>query len=260
MLRFWVEYSGIGIAPEKRANLFEAFTQADESMTHQYGGTGLGLAISRQLVHLMGGEIGIDSKEGCGSTFWFTSKLSILFPKSIDDTSCAKFSGKRVLVVEGSELCRRWFKVMLPSWGVRPKVVTNAKQAAECWAQEKFHAFLVDTTLPQGFEKLCAQMDASIAVAAVPRIGLYPRAKTAHTHQSKWFVDSVFKPVKADHLRSLLGRIFSAQKPAEYGTGSGNNSKHVLIVDNNLIFPMLLSKVLERNKIRVSTLNSCTAA
>lgn len=260
MLRFSIEDSGIGVSPEKQANLFEAFMQVDGSMTRQYGGTGLGLAISRRLADLMGGKIGIDSEKGRGSTFWFTAKLSSYLPKNKNSASCAEFNGRRILVVENSELNRRWFEVMLPAWGLQLQVVANGTQAAECWAEETFDAILIDTTLPEDFEKLCAQMDASKAVASVPRLGLYPMAQAGHMHQSKWFVDSFSKPIKADHLRSFLRQIFSAPAIAKYGTGFGENSKHVVLVDNHMIFSELLGRVLEKNKIRVSVVNNHTTA
>ncbi|TAJ33468.1 MAG: response regulator [Nitrospirae bacterium] len=131
-VRFEVRDSGIGIAPEAQARLFQPFSQVDGSNTRKYGGTGLGLAICRQLVHLMGGEIGVESRPGQGSTFWFTIRqLRQAEPPAAPSASRADLRGLRVCLVGVHETNRAILMSHFQDWGVRSVSLKDVPQALE---------------------------------------------------------------------------------------------------------------------------------
>lgn len=117
VIRFAVKDTGIGIPADKICTLFQPFTQVDSSTTRKHGGTGLGLSISKQLVKVMGGQIGVESKEGKGSTFWFTLPLNKQKIEVGKETETHMgLAGRRVLVVDGNSTNRRIVCNMLQSW------------------------------------------------------------------------------------------------------------------------------------------------
>jgi signal transduction histidine kinase/DNA-binding response OmpR family regulator len=128
--RFEVRDTGIGIAAEAIPKLFTAFSQADASTTRNFGGTGLGLTISRQLSELMGGEMGVESVKGEGSTFWFTVKLEAVEETEKLAGDLEKLAGMRVLIVDDNATNRKVLRKQLETIGVS---VVDAESAAQAW-------------------------------------------------------------------------------------------------------------------------------
>jgi PAS domain S-box-containing protein len=141
LLRIEVKDQGIGISPETQARLFHAFTQADGSMTRKYGGTGLGLIISKRLALMMGGDVGVISEEGRGSTFWATARLKRAAADQHHDVSepedspremlARLFSDCRVLVVEDDPISQEVEVFLLEDAGLAPDVASNGQEAID---------------------------------------------------------------------------------------------------------------------------------
>jgi two-component system sensor histidine kinase/response regulator len=155
-LRFLVQDTGIGIAEDILPRLFKAFSQADGSTTRRYGGTGLGLAISRQLVELMGGQIGAESRPGRGATFWVELELdgaAPANPKSKPPAEPCALRGKRLLVVEGNETHRGTLLAYAQDWGVSALAAPSVARALE-WleaaakAEMPFDLAVIDMKMP----------------------------------------------------------------------------------------------------------------
>jgi len=153
-LHFTVRDTGIGFRQEQASVLFEPFVQADGSKTRRYGGTGLGLTISKQLVEMMGGQIGVRSEEGKGATFWFTAAFEKQPAAGAPSTGIQpELRDARVLVVDDNATNRHLLCALLRSWGCRPEESADAgsamsvlKQAAR--TSEPFQIALLDMDLP----------------------------------------------------------------------------------------------------------------
>lgn len=178
MMRFEIEDTGIGIAHEKQAMIFEPFTQADDSITRVYGGTGLGTTIARHLVTLMGGRIDLTSNLGVGTRFWFEIPLPHAEPRGIDLTeeltsaikvsatvralstsnlaSVHKLRGARILVAEDNQTNQRVTQMILESGGHLVTIVDNGEAALDALERGGFDLALVDLSMPivSGLEAL----------------------------------------------------------------------------------------------------------
>jgi signal transduction histidine kinase/CheY-like chemotaxis protein/ligand-binding sensor domain-containing protein len=151
-LRFEVRDTGIGLAPDARARLFQPFTQADASTSRRYGGTGLGLAICRHLVERMGGEIGVDSEPGRGSCFHFSVPFG-LQPDAAPALQDAELRGMRVLVVDDHPVARELLRTLATAFGLQAETAAEGAAALQVVAQadaqdRPFRLLLLDWHMP----------------------------------------------------------------------------------------------------------------
>jgi PAS domain S-box-containing protein len=154
-LRIAVTDTGIGIDAESQAKLFRPFTQADISTTRKFGGTGLGLAISHNLVHLMGGDIGVDSIVGAGSTFWFTARFRRAPAVGTRQEQMPELPpGVRILVVDDNDINRQIAREVLVADGAVVDLAEDGVEAVEKVSSGQFDAVLMDLQMPEmdGFE------------------------------------------------------------------------------------------------------------
>jgi two-component system sensor histidine kinase/response regulator len=170
VVRFSVEDSGIGIAPEAQARLFQPFSQADGSTSRKYGGTGLGLAICRQLVDLMGGEIGVRSEPGKGSTFWFTVRFEVPSrptatetgpsqsdphaPRQMAPEQHARLCKARILVAEDNSVNQKVALGILRKLGYAADAVANGLEVIEALKRVPYNIIFMDCQMPEldGFD------------------------------------------------------------------------------------------------------------
>ncbi|MFZ4857768.1 MAG: response regulator [Desulfuromonadaceae bacterium] len=229
IIRFSVRDTGIGIPQSRLAAVFEPFTQADGSTTRKYGGTGLGLAICRQLTKLMGGEIGIESKEGKGSTFWFTAKFekqTLAETQSDAPLLYADIKGTRILVVDDNDTNRKLLAALLTHWGCSFELAVDGmsalqqlrKAAAE---NNPFRVALLDQEMPgmDGSElgrriKADPQLHATLMIMVT---SLAQRGDAA-TLEKIGFVGYLAKPVKQAQLYSCIALALNRAQTAAPST------------------------------------------
>jgi signal transduction histidine kinase/ligand-binding sensor domain-containing protein/CheY-like chemotaxis protein len=153
-IRVEVADTGVGIAPESQARIFDEFAQEDASTTRRFGGTGLGLAISRQLVELMGGRLDVSSTPGEGSTFSFELSLPLADPSAQMPAPLRSLNGIRVLVVHENAAARMLLGKTLRAWSARPTEVASLAEALSASSGPIYDALVIDDCLIAGSASL----------------------------------------------------------------------------------------------------------
>jgi len=227
MIRFSVTDTGIGISREHQRKLFQPFTQADGSTTRRYGGTGLGLSISKQLVELMGGQIGMGSTPGKGSTFWFTAnfqkqpaanRATILHFESLE--------GLRVLVVDDNATNRKILSHQLSSWGMIQNEADGGRQALELMGDaaltgKPYDLVILDFQMPEMDGMQLARIiksDPGMATSRLILLTSLGQRGDATAARSAGIEAYLTKPVKQSQLFDCVMTIFSKSCPTTFAT------------------------------------------
>ncbi|NOT57439.1 MAG: response regulator [Deltaproteobacteria bacterium] len=265
LLRFEIIDTGIGIPPDRMDRLFRTFSQVDNSSTRKYGGTGLGLAISKKLAGLMGGEVGVESTVGKGSTFWFTARLEkrpmAAAPAKATRTS---LTGLRVLVVDDNQTNRTILQHQLTSWGMEVELAEGGQQALALLdlAQQMnrpFHLGVLDWQMPEMDGLTLTQIMRTrpelndmrlVFLTSVGQRGDGERAREAGVQAY------LTKPVRQSQLFDCLCLLASQLEQAAATRSADLITRHtlaeaavqvkILVAEDNVVNQKLMVRLLER--------------
>lgn len=263
-LRFTVSDTGVGIGEEDKPLLFESFSQLEEASTRHHEGTGLGLAISKQLVEMMGGQIGVDSKKGEGSTFWFTVALEKqVVVQEAETVTRADVAGRRVLIVDDNDTARRVVKEYLQSWGCTYEEAADGAEALDHLKKAAdsgtcFDVVLIDMMMPgmngETLGKAIRKEQVFNTTALVMLTSMGKRGDVARL-QDIGFSGYLTKPVRFNVLRECLSTVLGSQqqtsreRPIVTRHSIAEDRKQamrILLAEDNIVNQKVALKLLEK--------------
>ena len=262
-IRFSINDTGIGLSKSAQNALFKPFSQAEASTARKYGGTGLGLAISKRLVEMMGGEIGVDSQEGQGSTFWFTAQFTRPAGTVETKRDLVHFNGERILIVDDSPAHGEILRKYLETWGLRAGTCIHGSEALQELqeAQEKdtYQLALIDLSMPVMDGYLLARQIKNLPLLKdLILVGMtaYDLPGQGEQAIASGFAGYITKPMQYKHLNRKLAQLIGqnvacpAMTDEEYSLPQGVEERHgippLLIAEDNLANQKILSIQVQR--------------
>lgn len=266
-LKFSVTDSGEGISEQVQARLFQPFTQSDASTTRRFGGTGLGLSISKKLVEMMGGEIGLESKLGEGSTFWFKitfkKQEAVSHKNSEADVSphYVKLSGKRVLIIDDNQINREVLRYQMRGWGME---TVEAKDGLSALVElekhsQPFDLIVLDLQMPfmDGMETAQKIAAGSVAppIIVISSSGFKMDPEKMHQSKINAFLN---KPYRQNDLLNAVIRVLDDSggkveldedihitAVPEIRESLPSKSRRILVVEDNTVNQMVAQNMLK---------------
>jgi len=262
-VRIEVADQGIGIAEDKRAHIFGAFTQADTSTTRQYGGTGLGLAISSRLVDVMGGSLIVESEVGVGSVFSFIINMAV---GANPQTVPADLTGLSVLVVDDNLTNRHLLSKLLLKWGMKTSVASSAPEALAMVQASTGHPFdllLLDAMMPEmdGFE-LAEKLQSipGISHGAVMMLSSAGLRGDMERCRQLGISNYLSKPIDQRELLAAIKKALAMPNSSDVSAASKQSvqqqSMNILLVEDNRVNQKLAVTLLEKWGHRVVLANN----
>jgi signal transduction histidine kinase/CheY-like chemotaxis protein len=257
-IRFEVQDSGIGVTSEQKAKIFEAFSQADTSITRKYGGTGLGLTISFRFIELMGGQLDLDSKPGEGTTFFFTIELEEI--ETLNDSTQGSFSNLKALVLKNDHKTKKQDENLikyLDFYGVSHSVFYNINEIKN---KEDYNFIFVDYSYTSDDElKEFGNLGPSMIL--MTKSSFMKKIESLGANISK----TLYEPLNITKVRSALesydATIVEKKRTQKanrkkFAEGSSKFNADVLVAEDNIINQKLIKKTLEDLGMRVTIANN----
>ncbi|PLA74801.1 hypothetical protein CYQ88_04215 [Hydrogenovibrio sp. SC-1] len=266
-VRFEIRDTGIGVSQDQQQKLFQPFSQADGSTTRRYGGTGLGLSITKQLIELMGGQIGVESKLNEGSLFWFELPLEETNLEKIQQDQqlqAETFQQQRVMIVDDNQTNCQVLEKQLRAWGLRPVIAHSGADALKLINAyhakgERFDLGVLDMQMPgmNGIElaQLMRQLSSCTDIKLIMASSHY---SNHWSEESKELFDYCLrKPLRQSILREVVSRVLNngtvqqnagslTSQPSPVRLQQESQHKHILVVEDNHVNQVVATKILEK--------------